>query len=234
MSGRSVRISDLSRMVAVAALAVAAAPLEAQSPLSIHVSPMVGYGNFGGALGAVPDPGGVPQAGQVVTFDGHWSLGLAAEVAWEPLPLRLRVGASRTLDGDLEVSAGSESCGAGCTKFLRADAGSAAATTLWADLVFRPLSSTFAPYLFVGGAHRIMSYGTADSTLAPYFESSDHRWLTRYGVGIDLDVVPTGTFWIEWAQDRSNRSMSQRPGVTSSARWVHETRLSAGVRLRVF
>jgi hypothetical protein len=215
---------------------MAAAPaLSAQSPYSVQVSPLLGYLRVGGEIRAIPDVTSTLSQ-RVVRFNESYVAGLNAEISRVGLPLRLRVGASRTLDGNLVAFSGWESCGSNCNRALYSDLASAAATTLSADLslVLPRFSNRVAPYGFVGYAHRFLGYSDADPSIAPYVDSADRVSVKRFGAGLELDLVREGTFWIELAYHRTNQSLGRHISIDRSLASPSGSELTTGFKLRLF
>jgi hypothetical protein len=215
-------------LAGLATATLATADTSAQSPLSVQLSPLVGYGNAGGVT-AVPDASS-PSTLRTVQFDANFMVGLTAELEWAG-PVGLRAGASRTLGGNLRTFSGWEGCGSNCSRALYSDVGSTTATTLWADLMFRPFSGELAPYAFGGLARRFRSYAEADPAIAPYFERADLQTMLRFGAGLELDLSRTGSVWVEIARHRTDKTF----GTHGEPRWSQsDTQLTTGFKLRLF
>jgi hypothetical protein len=141
--------------------------------------------------------------GSTVNLDANLLLGLQAEAALQDLPLRLRAGAARTVDGFLRVETGSqtESCGPTCsrTEVLYGSAGDAAAMLMWADVVLAPFSRQLSPYVFVGATYRRTSYSPTRAELDTYFPEVEGKRMVRYGIGVEA-MAWGREVWLEYAR----------------------------------
>ena len=198
-------------------------PASAQSAASLAVSPLFGVGQAQGVVGRLADSA-------PVLVDRTWFLGAALEASYGNLPFRVRIGATRTLGGQLLTASGTESCGPNCVRFLRSPIGGATMTTVWGDAVLAPTSwwRTVAPYGFVGGALRVASY-SLDRGMEAGFDGQEGSTPLRYGLGVDLRIWGQSELWIEWAHFRE-MGKSAQPGFTTGP----NDQLAAGWRLSLF
>lgn len=200
MKRRTVLRATLGAGLVVASLWVMPNRAQAQSAVALWVSPVAGVGDFRGQYRVVPHELGV---GSTVNLDANAVLGLQAEATLRDLPLRLRGGAARTVDGFLRIQTGyrTESCGETCTRteVLYGSAGEAAVMLFWTDAVLAPFSRQLSPYVFVGATYRRTSYSPTMAEIATYFPGVEGKRMVRYGIGVE--VMTWGRkVWLEYAR----------------------------------